>query len=258
MRTFRSAYQATASALISGGAFGLMGLLLLLSPPQDDAVSFETAPEREVVFAADVSVLLEAMAAEDATPEPELLPAAEPSETAAPAAPLSEPAPIATPAVEGPPRSVARPARRVIAERHRIRRDTAQADAAQGTSKKNRSCEESTDAITELEPNRYMVDRALIDHYTGDMQEAMSLASVYWYREEGEIVGFKVRRIKCGSVLHQAGFRNGDIIRSINGRQVTTIPQALLAYRKLRRKRKLEVVLTRRSGDTVSLRYKLT
>ena len=93
---------------------------------------------------------------------------------------------------------------------------------------------------------------------TDERIAAMTLASVYWYREEGEIVGFKVRRIKCGSVLHQAGFRNGDIIHSINGREVTTIPQALVAYRKLRRKRKLEVVLTRRSGDTVALRYKLT
>ena len=81
---------------------------------------------------------------------------------------------------------------------------------------------------------------------------------MYWYREEGDIVGFRVRRIKCGSVLHQAGIRNGDVVRSINGRPVTTIPQALSAYRKLRRKRKLEVELTRRSGEAVSLRYKLT
>ncbi len=254
MKILRSAYQATLSALISGGAFGTMALLFLMLPPQEDRLGISEAPEREAVFAADVTALLEAMAAEEAAaepPEPEVIPA-EPL-----AADVGEPLPA--PEVKPEPAAVERPARRVIAERHRIRREEAAAAGSEdGAPKKKRSCEEGTDAITQLGPDHYQIERELIDYYASDMHEAMTLASVYWYREEGEIVGFKVRRIKCGSVLHQAGFRNGDVIRSINGREVTTIPQALAAYRKLRRKRKLEVVLTRRTGDTVSLRYKLT
>ncbi|MFT5685731.1 MAG: hypothetical protein ACI8RZ_006685 [Myxococcota bacterium] len=256
MQPFRTAYQATVSAIISGGAFGLMGFLFLLSPPQDDAVSFETAPAREVVYAADVSAMLESMAAEELPLEPETIPESIPEPVEALAAADSPSEPAIAPIAE--PRAVARPARRVIAERHRVRRGAAAQLTAESTPKKKRNCVEGTDSITELGPDRYQIERDLIDYYAGDMREAMTLASVYWYREEGDVVGFKVRRIKCGSVLHQAGFRNGDVIHSINGREVTTIPQALAAYRKLRRKRKLEVVLTRRTGDTVSLRYKLT
>jgi S1-C subfamily serine protease len=123
--------------------------------------------------------------------------------------------------------------------------------------RRRRDCVEETDAIAALGNNQYRVERDLIDYYSGHLKEAAKLAYVHWHREEGEVVGFRVRRIRCGNVLHQAGFRNGDIIRSINGRGVTTIPQALLAYRKLRRKKRLNVEVTRRNGNDMMLRYKL-
>ena len=274
MRIFRSATQAALSAMISFGAFGFMALLFLLSPKLDDPVSIEDGSGHEAVYVADVSALMESLAAEEAIalepaePEPEPAPIVPEPEAAPPpsqqisadAAPPSEPL-----AAEAPPPSNAdaRPPRsshgRQIAEVHQARRAAAAAAAAANKpSRRKRNCEEGTDAITKVSANRYEVERDLVDYYTHDISEAMTLAAVYWYREDGDIVGFRIRRIKCGSVLHQAGIRNGDVVRSINGRPVTTIPQALSAYRKLRRKRKLEVELIRRSGEAVSLRYKLT
>ena len=274
MRIFRSATHAALSALISGGAFGSMMILFLLSPTSDEPVSIEDGTSHEAIYIADVAAMMESLAAEEAialeAAEPdgieEAEPMPEPEEQPAPAprpeaAAESEPVAAAAPPSSRVSQPDQLPQGRQIAEVHRARRDAAAAAAAakrSTASKRRRNCDEGTDAITKVSTNRYEVERDLVDYYTGDISEAMTLASVYWYREDGEIVGFRVRRIKCGSVLHQAGIRNGDVVRSINGRPVTTIPQALSAYRKLRRKRKLEVELVRRSGEAVSLRYKLT
>ena len=106
--------------------------------------------------------------------------------------------------------------------------------------------------------DRYRVDRALVDRYTKRIKDAYSLAYVTWARDRGDrVIGFKVKKIRCGSVLFDAGFRNGDVITAVNGRRVTTIAQALLAYRKLRTQRRLDVDVVRR-GQQRSFRYHLS
>ena len=79
-----------------------------------------------------------------------------------------------------------------------------------------------------------------------------------WHRSaDGKVDGFRIRRIRCGGVLHEAGLRNGDVVHTVNGKPVRTLPQALGAYRRLRKKRVLWLEVTRR-GDTRTLRYLLT
>jgi len=119
-------------------------------------------------------------------------------------------------------------------------------------------CAETDPRIEARGDDNWRIERDLVDAYTGDLDEAANLAWVGWHRNaDGDISGFRVKRIRCGSVLHQAGFRNGDIITAVNGRPVTTITQALSAYRKLRRKRTLDVDNERR-GQKRRLRYRLT
>ena len=57
MRIFRSATQAALSAMISGGTFGLMAVLFLLSPRQEEPVSIEEGAGAEAIYVADVSAL---------------------------------------------------------------------------------------------------------------------------------------------------------------------------------------------------------
>ena len=84
------------------------------------------------------------------------------------------------------------------------------------------------------------------------------LGHASWHRDdEGEIVGFKVRRIRCGSPLHQAGFRNGDIIHTVNGSSPRTVVQAITLWLKMRKKTFVRVVLTR-NGEQLKFRYRLT
>jgi hypothetical protein len=134
----------------------------------------------------------------------------------------------------------------------------AQGGSVQGKKKrKKRPCLEPDPRITTRGEDRYAVDRDLVDRYTADLDAAAKLAWVGWHRNaQGDVDGFKVKRIRCGSVLHQAGFRNGDVVHKVNGKAVTTIPQALFAYRKLRKKRSLRIEL-KRKGAQKELRYRL-
>jgi hypothetical protein len=124
---------------------------------------------------------------------------------------------------------------------------------------RKRSCIEGDNPdIDEVGAGQYRVARALVDYYTDDLKEAARLASVAWHEDErGKVDGFRIRHIRCGSVLYEAGLRNGDVVHQVNGKPVRNIAQALVAYRKLRKKRRLWLDVTRK-GEAVGLRYKLS
>ena len=124
--------------------------------------------------------------------------------------------------------------------------------------KKGRKCVEPTGQITETSTDVYEVEKALIDGYVDDLDSAARLAWTGWHTDpEGDVDGFVVKRIRCGSPLHEAGFRNGDVVHEVNGRTIDSIPSALRAYRRLKRKDVLKVDLTRKNGTSRQMRYEL-
>ena len=150
MRIFRSATQAALSALISGGAFGSMLILFLLSPTSDEPVSIEDGSSHEAIYVADVAALMASLAAEEAialdAAEPDEIESQEPTPE-----PESQPTPAPSPAAEAasepvsaamPTSPAARPSPqgRQIAEVHRARREAAAAaaEAKRGTASKRK------------------------------------------------------------------------------------------------------------------------
>ena len=124
--------------------------------------------------------------------------------------------------------------------------------------KKGRKCVTPSGQISETSTNSYDVEKVLIDSYVDDLTKASTLAWTTWHTDaEGEVDGFTVKRIRCGSPLHEAGFRNGDVVHEVNGREIDSIPAAMRAYRRLKRKDTLKVDLTRKDGSARQLRYEL-
>jgi type II secretory pathway component PulC len=64
--------------------------------------------------------------------------------------------------------------------------------------------------------------------------------------DDGKVDGFRLGGVRCGNDLHEAGLRSGDVVHSVNGKKVSSIPQALLAYGALRRASELRVEITRK------------
>lgn len=148
---------------------------------------------------------------------------------------------------------------RVAIDRH-VRPDRTLASSVRKTKsqgKRRKACLEPVSGISETGAWRYDVERDLLDNYTGNLRQASTLALTSWHRSDGEIDGFRVKKVRCGSPLHQLGFRNGDVVHSVNGKPVTSTTQALMAFRKLRRNDRLTLLVTGWKGEHKTLRFRM-
>lgn len=119
-----------------------------------------------------------------------------------------------------------------------------------------RPCE-TIDEIEQINPDRWKVQRSLLDYYATHLKELDKHAGVVSHRDaDGKRDGAKLYLPRC-SILKQGGFRHGDVIHSVNGRKVNTIPQAISTYMALRGKNMLTVELTRRNGEERTHKYHL-
>lgn len=122
--------------------------------------------------------------------------------------------------------------------------------------RRKRPCVQHTDSIVQLSNTRYKVKRDFVNS-VANMRSINSLGRVSWHtNEDGDVDGFRVRRIRCGSPLHQAGIRNGDIVHTINGRTPRSLLQAINLWLKMRNKTFIRVRVTR-NGERIKLRYRL-
>ncbi len=125
-------------------------------------------------------------------------------------------------------------------------------------SKRGKKCLPENDGIVQVDDTTWSIDGGIVDYYVKHIKQAQKLAWVGWNRDgEGHVDGFKVKRMRCGSVLRQAGLENGDVIQSINGKTVHSIPSAISAYTKLRTKNVLRLTVSR-GGEIVHIKYKLS
>jgi type II secretory pathway component PulC len=53
------------------------------------------------------------------------------------------------------------------------------------------------------------------------------------YFREGKPEGFQLSQIQKGSILKSVGFQDGDVIRSVNGKEVRSVEDALALYQQL-------------------------
>lgn len=101
----------------------------------------------------------------------------------------------------------------------------------------------------------YAVNRDVVDSYA-HITRYRELGHVSWHKDDaGERTGFKLRRINCD--LREAGIRNGDIVTSVNGRTIQSIPEAIRMWFKVRRKNRVVLEITRR-GQPITISYELT
>jgi hypothetical protein len=125
------------------------------------------------------------------------------------------------------------------------------------TRPRKRSCEPDRTDVAEVTETSFRVEAALVDYYADHPREAEELAATWWSNDEGgDHRGFKVGRVGCGSLLHQIGFRSGDVILSVNGFEIQSYREAVTAFLQLRQKDVLWVDVDRK-GDPIRLDYHL-
>jgi hypothetical protein len=126
------------------------------------------------------------------------------------------------------------------------------------STKRGQKCLPDDEGIVQVDATTWRIDGGIVDYYVKHINQAQKLAWVGWNRNaDGKIDGFKVKRMRCGNVLRQAGLENGDVIQSINGKTVHSIPTAIAAYTKLRSKNVLRLTVSR-GGEILHIKYKLS
>ena len=256
MHRLRTTAHVLAAACICLGTFSMPLMASLSTPAVPELHAPPPQPERAVVYLA-AAPELEPEPEPELEPEPDLVDVPEPPpEVAAAPQPAAAPAPV-SPVRAAPvpaPIEASQPVSTASAKPA-----TKTKTATKKRSRRRKDCSPDVSQIDAQGPRRWTVERDLIDHYAKNLDQAARLAYVDWARDpDGKIVGFEVHRIRCGSVLSAVGFEKGDVITAINGRSIHSIAGALRAYVALRLRRKLEVRVTRASGEQVKLRYRLT
>jgi len=105
------------------------------------------------------------------------------------------------------------------------------------------------DAIKKLDDFHYEVPRTTVDHILTDPMAYAKGARVVPAMSIGRTEGFKLYAIRPNSLYAKLGLSNGDLIRSVNGFELTAPDKALEIYMKLKDATSLEIELTRRGRD---------
>lgn len=102
--------------------------------------------------------------------------------------------------------------------------------------------------IHKVGKHHYQVDSKLIDEVLSDPKGLRKLGRARAYKRNGEMVGFRLYRIRRGSLGRQIGLRSGDIVTEVNGRPIKSTQDAMALYGAMRNARELEVKVQRSRG----------
>lgn len=123
--------------------------------------------------------------------------------------------------------------------------------------RRHRPCEPARAAIAQVTDQGFRVEDSMVAYYAEHPRETEKLASTWWNKDEaGERDGFKIGRVRCGTLLHQLGLRSGDAIMAINGKPIQSYADGLTAYLRVRHKQLIWVEVVRK-GEPMRLDYLL-
>jgi len=111
------------------------------------------------------------------------------------------------------------------------------------------SDEELTENIEKISDTKFNIQRSLVDKVLANQGSLMKSARVIPHEEDGRVVGVKLYGIRRTSLLGRLGVRNGDMLRTINGFDMTSPDTALEAYSRLRTADKLTLAIKRQNKE---------
>jgi len=111
------------------------------------------------------------------------------------------------------------------------------------------SDEELDEGIEKVSDTRFNIQRSLVDKALANQGSLMKAARVIPHDENGRVVGVKLYGIRRTSLLGRLGVRNGDMLRTINGFDMTSPDTALEAYSVLRSANKLTLAVKRQNKE---------
>lgn len=133
-----------------------------------------------------------------------------------------------------------------VVEAPKVAKSTEPDDKPKKKKKNDRAIPGAEDAINCPNDNLCIVQRSFVDQLVSNPAMLAKQARVVPSQKEGKTQGYKLYGIRRGTLPKLLGLKNGDMITSINGEELTSIDKAMGLYTKLRRASQLEVNIVRK------------
>lgn len=108
----------------------------------------------------------------------------------------------------------------------------------------------------EIEVETVTIEQEIIQDSMSDLNALMTQVRIRPYFRQGRAEGLIVSQIRPDSIFEKMGFKNGDIIASVNGKQMTTPEEAFELYNGLQSGAEVSIDITRR-GQKRTLTYQI-
>jgi general secretion pathway protein C len=108
--------------------------------------------------------------------------------------------------------------------------------------------------VSDMGDNHYQVPKATIDYTMSHLSEMFTQIRAVPNIQNGRTNGFSLSEIEPGSLFDEMGLEEGDVLRSIDGQQMTDPAQAMQMMNMLRNRNQLNVQVYR-DGKPVTLTY---
>jgi type II secretion system protein C len=96
--------------------------------------------------------------------------------------------------------------------------------------------------------NKFTVDESLLQEVLSNPEAlATQIRAVPHKGADGNVDGYRLSGIRKGSVFEKLGVKNGDIIHSVNGKDLTSVSNAMDAYGSLGSEKSFNFEVTRRN-----------
>lgn len=154
---------------------------------------------------------------------------------------------------------VAVEARRVLLRRNGVTEalrmpEAEAASVASGRGRRGRGGGGGSGAIRQVDEHHRVADRDYVNRQLQDLPNLLRQAKAVPHKVNGNHRGFKIVNIQPGSVYEELGLKEGDVIRSVNGRDIRSPDQAMQAYKELRSDDSFRVRV-HRDGQETTLQY---
>lgn len=121
-------------------------------------------------------------------------------------------------------------------------------DFDEGRRQRSRGSRGSDGGVRKLSKHHYEVEGRMIDQVLESPRGLRKLGRARAYKRNGKVVGYRLYRIRRGSLGRKIGLRSGDIVTKVNGRPIRTTQDAIALYEDLQNARRLEIDVQRRRG----------
>lgn len=110
--------------------------------------------------------------------------------------------------------------------------------------------------IQKVDDHTFNIDRNVVDKIIENQAELMRSARIIPEQENGKVVGIRMLNIRPETLLGKLGLQTGDMLKTINGFDMTSPEKALEAYAKLRTAPAIQVGVVR-NGKPMNIEFNI-